>query len=187
VSDASWEEQVAKSVWPLQIIVAALVAGCGFFLVIVLAVGGPAAGNAGDERPLVVSYLALAFLVAVIAARCIVPVVIVRTGRRNIAQGTFPTTQTPARDEPQPSPSPERDAAMLLTLFQAKTIVGAALIEGVAFFMLIAYMVERFTPILAVAVVLILVIAAHMPTRSGVVHWIEDQLRLVDEERSMGR
>jgi hypothetical protein len=65
--------------------------------------------------------------------------------------------------------------------------VGAAIIEGATFLMLIAYMTERFTPVLAIAVVLIVAIAAHMPTRSGVVHWIEDQLRLVDEERSMGR
>jgi len=187
MNDAPWEEKVAKHVRVLQIIVGALVAGCVFFLVIVLVTGGTAPGNVGNECPLIISYVALALLVAAIAARGIVPVVVVRVGRRNIAQGTFSSTQASARDESQQSPSPERDAAMLLTLFQAKTIVGAALIEGVTFFMLIAYMIERYAPVLAAAVVLILVIAAHTPTRSGVIHWVEDQLRLVDEERSLGR
>jgi len=187
VSEESWQEQVAKSLLPLQIIVGALVAGCVVFLVIVLVAGGAAAGDAGNQRPLAVSYMALAFLGAAIAARCIMPGIVVRAGRRNIARGTYPCAQPENRQGESLSPGPPGDAGGLLTLFQTKTVMGAAIIEGVTFFMLIAYMVERWTPILAVAVVLILVIAAHMPTRSGVIHWIEDQLRLVEEERSLGR
>lgn len=179
---ASWEEQVANQVRILQIIVGALVSGCLFFLVIVLVVD-PAAGH----RSLAISYVAAAFLIGAIGARSVVPGLLVRAGRKNIARGTFPAAQAAAHDESQQTPSPDRDAAMLLTLFQAKTIVGAAILEGVTFFLLIAYMVERFTPMLAIAVVLILLIAAHVPTRSRVVRWIEDQLRLLDEERSLDR
>jgi hypothetical protein len=133
------------------------------------------------------TYVALAFLAAAIVARCVVPGVIVRAGRRNIARGAFPLSDARGAAQESSRTALERmgDAGKLLTLFQTKTILGAALFEGVAFFMLIAYMVERCTPILAVAIGLILAIAAHMPTRSGVVHWIEDQLRLVDEERSL--
>jgi len=183
---ASWEEQVAGYVKILQVIVGALAAGCVFFLAIVLVVG-PGAGNAADPRSLMLSCVAAAFLGAASGARSVVPGFLVRAGRKNIARGTFPAGQAAVQGESQQTPSPERDAVMLFTLFQAKTIAGAAILEGTTFFVLIAYMVERFAPLLAVAVVLILLIAAHMPTRSRVVGWIENQLRLVDEERSLDR
>jgi len=48
-------------------------------------------------------------------------------------------------------------------------------------------MIERQTMVLGLAVPLIAAIALHMPTVSSLTHWIEEQLRLVDEERSMVR
>jgi len=48
-------------------------------------------------------------------------------------------------------------------------------------------MIERQTMVLGLAVPLIAAIALHMTTVSSLTHWIEEQLRLVDEERSMVR
>lgn len=53
--------------------------------------------------------------------------------------------------------------------------------------LLVVYMIERQTMVLGLAVPLIAAIALHMPTVSSLTHWIEEQLRLVDEERSMVR
>jgi hypothetical protein len=39
---------------------------------------------------------------------------------------------------------------------------------------------------LVVAVAMILGLVFHIPTRSGVVHWIEDQLQLIEQERQFG-
>ena len=147
MNEIAWQERVSKRVWPLQIIVAALV------------------------------------------ARCVFPTIVVRKGRRQIARGTFSLPQT--REAPLQGPREELeqmgDAGRLFVVYQTKIIIGAAMIEGVTFFMLIAYLVERQTVVLRIAVALILAVAAHLPTRSGVIHWIEDQLRFVEEERALGR
>lgn len=193
MNDTPWQEDVPKYVRVTQIIVGALVLGCVSFLVIVLvipAAARPAAQQAGEAGPaLVLSYVAFAFLAAAIIARIVVPGIVVRAGRRSISHGTFrrsaiEDTASQARDE-----ALERmgDAGRLLMLFQTKTIIAAAILEGTAFFMLIAYMIERYTAVLAIAVGLIAALAAHMPTSRGVVHWIEDQLRLLREEQSLGR
>ena len=79
------------------------------------------------------------------------------------------------------------DAGQLFVVFQTRTIVAGALLEGTAFFALITYMIERSPLALTLAVLLILGVAVHFPTRSGVIRWIEDQLRLVERERQFGR
>jgi len=189
MNEIAWQERVSKHVWPLQIIVAALVAGCVFFLVVTLIVPPPGAERAGDGRPLQITWVALAFLVVMLVARCVFPTIVVRKGRRQIARGTFSLPQ--AREAPLQGPREELeqmgDADPLFMLYQTKTIIGAAMIEGMTFFMLIAYLTERQAIALGIAIALILAVAAHMPTRTGVIHWIEDQLRFVEEERAFGR
>jgi hypothetical protein len=189
MNEVAWQEQVSKRVWVLQIIVAALVAGCVFFLVIVLVSHGSAVGGAIGDGLTPLAWFALSFLALMAVTRVVVPAAIVRHGRRTIARGTFSLSR--ARQLPLQGDREELeqmgDAGRLFVLYQTKTIVGAALIEGVAFFMMIAYLAERQALALGIAIALILAVAAHMPTRTGVVHWIEDQLRLVEEERSLGR
>ena len=189
MNEVVWQEQVSKRVWPLQVIVAALVAGCAFFFVVALILPPPGAHGVAGERPLQITWVALAFLFVIVAARFVLPTIVVRKGRGGIARGTFSLPQT--RDAPLQGSREELeqmgDAGRLFVLYQTKTIIGAALIEGVTFFMIIAYLAERQMLALGIAIALILAVAAHMPTRAGVVHWIEDQLRFVEEERAFGR
>lgn len=133
--------------------------------------------------------MAFAFLVADIVAWAIVPGLVVRSGRRSIARGGFRLSMVERSASQGIREALEQmgDAGRLLMLFQTKTIIATAILEGATFFLLIAYMIERYTPVVAVAVAMIAAIAAHTPTSRGVVHWIEDQLRLVREEQSLGR
>jgi hypothetical protein len=78
---------------------------------------------------------------------------------------------------------PPGDAGSLMAVFQGKIIVGAAMLEGGAFFAAIAYLVEGGPIALALAVVLWLGIAAHFPTLPRVIGWIERQLEWLDQER----
>ena len=80
-------------------------------------------------------------------------------------------------------PAPE--AGNLLAIFQRKTIVGAAMLDGGAFFAAITYMVEGGPVSLLVAVVLWLGIAAHFPTSSRVTGWIDRQLEWLEQERPL--
>jgi hypothetical protein len=55
-------------------------------------------------------------------------------------------------------------------------------LEGAVFLLLIAHLVERSPVSLILAVVLIVALARHIPTRAGVESWMEDQQRLIREE-----
>ena len=71
----------------------------------------------------------------------------------------------------------------LLGLYNTRTILGGAMLEGAAFFALVTYMVERDPVGLAGAILLILGVALHFPTRSRVIRWSEEQLELLKRER----
>ena len=84
-------------------------------------------------------------------------------------------------------PEEAGDAGKLYMLLQSRTIVAAALLESPGFFWGIIHLLTHSPLSLIAAILLILGVAAHFPTRSRVIHWIENQLRLVDEERRFGR
>jgi len=77
------------------------------------------------------------------------------------------------------------DLARLWYVYMTKTIIGAALLEGAAFFAIIGYMLDNSPVELVCAVVLIVGTAAHFPTVDRVCRWIESQMRLIDEQRQM--
>ncbi len=70
----------------------------------------------------------------------------------------------------------------MLFLLQGKTILAAALIEGVTFFLLIAYMVEHSPISLAVAGIMIVILVLPFPTCDRTLNWIEGQLQLLKDE-----
>ena len=181
--DDSWHDAVAKRVIAVQIIVGALLAGILFFLAIALVVRPPTkllplAHPRRDNhdrhwpgRPVVdLCPLVLHILVA--------------RARRKILEGTFWTSGVrPCSIAGTNTDVPAGDAGSLMAIFQSKIIVAAGMLEGGAFFAAITYLVEGGPIGLALAVVLWLGIAAHFPTPSRVIGWIEQQLELLDRER----
>jgi hypothetical protein len=166
----------------LQIIVAALIVGCGMFMAIVLVVAGSSSKVAD---PPVITYIALAMAAGAVAARLIIPGIIVAQARRRIlsdaqitAQGQPPARKTRSTEQ-------NNDTSKLIQMFLVKTIVAAAILEGAAFFSLIAHLVEHSPLSLYAAIVLIVALAAHFPTQARVDGWIDDQTRLLDEERQL--
>jgi hypothetical protein len=81
-------------------------------------------------------------------------------------------------------PAPETDAGRLAAVYLSKTIVGAAVLEGVSFLALWAYMLERHSATLVAAGVLLGGLLCCFPTTGGLSDWIEQQLRRMEEERS---
>jgi hypothetical protein len=196
MNDAAWQDQLPRFVRTLQIIVAALAVGGLSFLAVARLVSQfspPGVGAGGQTMTLVIAPI---FLLGCLVARVVAPTMIVRNGKRKILRGSFqmprvefplPQGQIVAADEARESLESMGDAGALLVLFQAKTIISVAIIEGATFFLLVVYLKERQLVAMGVAVALILAIVAHFPTRSGTVHWIEDQLRFLEDERSLER
>jgi hypothetical protein len=165
----------------LQIIVAALVVGCSIFLAIVFVI---AAGSSKVPDPPLFTYIALAFAAGAVGARLIIPRIFAAQARRKILAGTWGVVggNSPASDT---GPAEHDDASKLAQVLMARTILAAAILEGAAFLLLIAHLVEHSPLSLAAAIVLIVVLAAHVPTQSRVDRWIEDQTRLLNEERQL--
>jgi hypothetical protein len=76
-----------------------------------------------------------------------------------------------------------RIAGQLYGAFQTRMIVGMALLEGAAFFNLVAYMISARWWNLAAAGVLLLLLAAMFPTKNKLEQWVHDQLQLMEIEQ----
>ena len=176
--DSRPQDELGPVLQQLQIIVGALVAGCVFLLVVALLVSRGM--DAGGDPPLV-SYIAIGSAVMAVLARVALPHTIVAAGRRKIL--------SEAGHHAARGDRLDRSAATagLLQLLPTATIVACALLEGTTFFLLVAYLIEQWLPALVIAVAMIFLLVLHVPTRSRVVHWIDDQLALLEQERQLGR
>jgi hypothetical protein len=184
--DTAWREEVGRRVVTQQIIVGGLVVGCIAFLAVaaVLVHRGIVEPNA--ELTQIMHLVLVLFLASVVAARLIVPGAIVARGRRKIAAGQWSPPQGSAQGDLAAFVERTGDAGRLLMVYQMRTIVAAAPLEGVAFFATIVFMLTQSIVALAVAVALIVALAFHVPSRSGVVHWVEEQLQQIERERHFG-
>ena len=163
----------------MQIIVFALTMGLISFLGIVcFLTWGGMRGDLASVPLLTLIGLVLAGVLTV--ARGIVLQVMVATARRDIRRGM------PDAGRGKSSAELADDAAdQLVGFYQTRMIVGAALLEGAAFFLLTVLLLERSPWSLIAAVVMILGVAAHFPTQRSVAEWVEQQTSRMEEERQV--
>lgn len=190
MSDPDLQDKLGQPIVVLQIIVGAMVLGLVGFLgmVVALRAGGQAFAEPAATGSLV-TYIAIGYAVAVVLVRAMIPSVVASVGRQKILRETV----DPAGDgdaaggDRHGSPSGADDVDGLLGLFRAKTIITAALFEGAGLFVVVAYMIEGTRLALLGAIVLAVLLACHFPTRTAAVGWIEDQRRLLEQERMLSR
>jgi hypothetical protein len=180
MTDQPWQEQIGDQVRTVRIIVGSLLSGVVMFTVIALVMpSGVGAGpnGPGGDLPLV-SWIALGFGVLALLLHKLVPTLVVAGGRKAIQSGAWNSA-----DNPQAKELAERlgTPGMLFALFQTKTIVGGAILEGAAFFNLVAYLIERQWMSLAAAITLACFLLMLLPNREGVIRWIEEQLDRIAE------
>jgi hypothetical protein len=163
----------------MQIVVGALAAGIVSFLVVVLVIGQPQAPLPGDR---LLTYLSVAVgLVAVVVA-LILPGVIVRNNRQAVLEGKA-TASTPKQAPPLPETL--REIGSLATGYQTALIVRSALLEGAAFFALVAFMLQQQKLSLIVAGALLLSLLGGFPTRSKLEDAIHSDRRTLKQLRQM--
>jgi hypothetical protein len=178
VLNPQWQERLAAPTRTLQIVIVAMAVGCLGFMVIVVFLAKPLA--APPEMPLL-SYLALSFVAFAVLVRITLGVVIVGQGCGKIGRGESRSPDEPSRD------AAGDDLTAFVQIYQAITIAGAAVFEGVSFFLLIAYMLEGLPIVLAAAMAMIICVLLHFPTRGRMAAWIESKSHLVDQQRQFGR
>lgn len=166
----------------LQIIVLAMVAGIVCFLTIILTVPGLARPLATERQGRIVTYVAAGYGGLALVAAPFLSAGVVSVGRRRIARAPFAAPQkAPLRSSPTPL---QGDAGSLVTLYFTKTILSAAIYEGSALFLCIAYMLGRNPGTLVVAAILLLALLWQAPTIDRAQRWLTEQLRQIEERRS---
>ncbi len=166
-------DYIAQAVRTMQIIVSALAAGVLMFLVMTLIIP---AKDAPAEPFL--AYMAVGFAVMAFAGWLIVPGIIANQARRSLAEGRVP--QPTAQSEIPPEVGV---VGHLVSVFQTRLIVGSALLEGAAFFGLIAFMIERQFLALSIAASLLLIIVSQIPTRNRVENWVTREIENIEQMR----
>lgn len=117
---------------------------------------------------------------AMVAARLIVPPLVVRSQCRQIARGAW-------------SPdwafnghvSPTSEAGKLTAVYGTRLFIAVALLECAASSLAGAYQIELEPLALGAAALLILLIAAHFPTHARVGEWVEWQLQQLNDDRQL--
>ena len=170
-----WQMQIRT----LQVIVGAIVVGCVIFTVVAVVVGSMAGKPAS---PGIISYLAVGLAAVMIVARSVVLGLMASRGRKSIAQNRTGATANPAVSGAPSAGEMSPERARLAGLFMARTIAGAAILEGAALFSLVAYLVENSPISLAAALVLLVFIVLQFPTLSRATAWLDDQERRLREE-----
>ena len=154
-------DQLKQALRPMQIIVAALAGGVASFLVAVLFIRPPRGGGP-PANSLVLTYIGVGAAVVSLAVWAILPNLISRQSRNSVLAG---------------------DARRLAANYQVRLIVGCALVEGIAFLNLVAYLIEHQLTSLVVAGILLVILLSQIPTLDRLERWIESELVAVDELR----
>lgn len=153
---------------PMQIIAGALPLGVLLFfgVAIFIVYGSDNPQPAAANRLPMISIMAGMFLLITGPLSFVMPGMITQTALKQIAAG-----------------GEHYDVNRLFGMKQTSMIVGMALLEGTAFFGLIAFMIERQPAVLAVPALALAGMLMRFPTENSVRNWIEQQGRRVQELR----
>ena len=187
--DLAESPEFKKRVLHMQIIVGALIMGVAIFMATAIVIGQtrPPPTAAGGAPPIFL-YVGAGMIAMIFIARAVVLKAMIGNALRGIARGTWQPLQgrIPLPPDEAAFLAQNGDAGKLLQLFRMKSIVGAALYETPAFFLIIAYIVERRVESLVLALVPLAALALQIPTATGVSHWVGEQLQAIEQMRRDG-
>jgi hypothetical protein len=176
MSPFSSEEFARRVIRTVQIIVAALVQGPIVF-------AGVAIFQRMNQQPqqdASLAYIAAGFAAMTLVIRSFIGAAVVASHRKRIAAGSWSLN---VRGTYSNMPADATDGDRLLFVFQQKTIIESALVEGAAFFVLVTFLLVGQWWSLAIAGALITVILVPFPTYDRVEDWVRYQLELLQLER----
>jgi hypothetical protein len=183
-------ERLKPAIMTLRVIVIALATGVVAFAVAAIVIRmQQAAAPANDAAGLLTILGIAAAPVAFLLSRFL-PGLIVAKARRQIAGGQY---GVPAESNPNQASGPQSgmvqlgDDGKLFTVFQTKTIISAALVDGAAFLNIVAFLLGGSLIALGLGLLLALAIVSLFPRMSRVLEWIEAQRRLMAEEKLLAR
>jgi len=167
----------------MQIVAGAMLLGVLIFLGLVLymvLVQNKGVGTAPPGDLPLLSLLAVVFFVIQAPLSFLVPQFLTRTALGQIASDVW-------KAPPRANATDFRtDASKLLAVRQTSMIVGLALLESVAFFACIAYLLEAQPWVLAIILACVLLMMVNFPTEGRVRSWLALQADQLDQLRRQG-
>ncbi len=145
----------------LQVVVSALAAGATFFAGIVLVAKSGAIG----WEPNPVSWIAVGFASFALVLSIVVPGTVSRAALSRISP------------ESLRSANEATELELLFPVYQQRCIMACGLLEGAAFFNLVAYQLNAFVGSLAMAAMLIVLILVRFPSVAGMQLWLRDRIQ----------
>jgi hypothetical protein len=176
-------EYVARVTATLQIIVAALAAGALMFAGVAWFVATNAARARAAPAQILLTYVAAGVALLALIVSWIVPAIIASSQRQAIAAGKSISAAATTRN--QSGIEHLGDVGSLSAAYQTQQIIRAAILEGAAFFNLVAYIVEKQSLCLVAAGVMVLFMLSQFPTRQRVEDWLERELTATEQLRQM--
>ena len=156
-------ETFEGSVRGMQIIAVALMSGVLFFLGIVLM------NTQGDvlsfKQPEIITIIAAGFGLLMIVNHFVIPGIIASTQLKQLTTNDFTGFDEATRID------------KLVGVYRIQLIISLALLEGAAFFNLVALMIGNSGFSLCTAGVLLALMSMRFPTRDKVSFWVQDKLR----------
>lgn len=174
--DSQQQEYLDRFTTTVQIIIGALAFGVLAFAIVVILMQ-PEQADADESG--INSLMAAGAAVVALLMLMVVPKILQSNMRQSIVDGNFLVKNIPA-----PVATELGDFGSLTAMYQVTLIVGAAILEGAAFYNLIAYMLEHQSINLLFAVGLLIAILFKFPTRGGIESWINDEQTLIAELRA---
>lgn len=143
-----------------QIIVGALMMGVVMFGVVVLVVVNPgAAGGAKPPQQPILTWMAAGMAAVMLGTRAVVPGVIASVATKQALASGGDLRES------------------LAPVYQTKTIIGNAMLEGAAFFGLVSYLIEHNWISLCAAGAMLVVMAATFPSQGQFEQWVDQTRR----------
>lgn len=161
----------------VQIIAVALSMGVMVFGGVILGLG--LAPEEAAETP-IISIISAIIAFAVLAATMVVPGFVASSMMKKVVEGKPFSKQSGLQ-----YPEEAGDVGPLLGIYQTKQIVRLGLLEGAAFFNLIACMLEGHLFSLGIVVGLLCSMFFTFPSRDGVERFVREQLQAIEHERDL--
>jgi hypothetical protein len=167
ISHSGNQQKATKTT--IQIIVFSLIAGVLFFGVIAVV-------NSQDKVPEAnpfMTYLAVGGCAMMLFMSAVVSKVVASAAIKQAVGNLSFAEDVPVEEQKQ----------TLLNIYQIKTIIEQAMLEGPVFFALVSYMAEKNSMSLVAAIMLLTVMILKFPFSSRIDNWIEYEFEMIPMNR----
>jgi hypothetical protein len=187
VPDINQQSLLTGRVRVMQALIAAMAIGVLAFLVAAFVLHTKIEAINKAHNLGIVTHIALAVGVVALVGGPFLAGALVNAGRRRLAAGAKAARPSTAKATGFEDDLTGAEAVQLSSLLVSRTIINAAIYEGAAMLLCVAFLLNHNLLTAVCSVFLVVALLMQMPTKGRAQRWIEDQLRQLQQEQSVSR